>query len=202
MTATSPATAPRSRWSRPPSSDSRSSPRVSRPEPGRVAQPRAVNRGAALTGALLATLETPATWPLALAAFLVRGGLVLVVVPIVVLPTPVGIGNVFAPALGSIAFGSVSTGLVVVSVAAALAVVAWIVLGGWLAAALEAEAAGSSLATRRAAIAAPDRAGSPARPAAPGRGPDPGGPAGRVTSRWPSSWRPARSGSSSSPTAS
>ena len=100
-----------------------------------------MNRGAALIGALLATLDTPATWPLALAAFLVRGGLVLVLVPIVVLPTPVGFGNVVAPALGSIAFGSVSTGLVVVSIAAALAVVGWIVLGGWLAAALEAEAA-------------------------------------------------------------
>jgi hypothetical protein len=100
-----------------------------------------VNRGAALIGALLATLDTPATWPLALAAFLVRGGLVLVLVPIVVLPTPVGFGNVVAPALGSIAFGSVSTGLVVMSIAAALAIVGWIVLGGWLAAALEAEAA-------------------------------------------------------------
>jgi hypothetical protein len=100
-----------------------------------------VNRGAALTGALLATLDTPATWPVALAAFLVRGGFVLVVVPIVVVPTPVGFANVFAPALGSIAFGSISTGLVVTSVAAALAVVAWLVLGGWLAAALETEAA-------------------------------------------------------------
>ncbi len=100
-----------------------------------------MNRRAALIGALLATLETPATWPLALAAFLVRGGLVLVLVPIVVLPTPVGFGNVFAPALGSIAFGSISTGLVVTSVVAALVVVAWIVFGGWLAAGLEAEAA-------------------------------------------------------------
>jgi hypothetical protein len=100
-----------------------------------------MNRRAALVGALLATLDTPASWPLALAAFLIRGGLVLVVVPIVVLPTPVGFGNIFAPALGSIAFGSISTGLVAMSVAVALAVVAWIVLGGWLAAALEAEAA-------------------------------------------------------------
>ena len=100
-----------------------------------------MSRGAALTGALLATLETPATWPLALATFLVRGGLVVVLVPIVVLPTPVGFGNVFAPALASIALGSVSVELVVASVGAALAIVGWIVLGGWLAAALEVEAA-------------------------------------------------------------
>ena len=48
------------------------------PEPGSVRQPRAVNRGAALIGALLATLGHPATWPLALATFLIRGGIVLV----------------------------------------------------------------------------------------------------------------------------
>ena len=71
-----------------------------------------MNRRAALIGALLATLRTPATWPLALAAFLIRGGIVLVLVPIVVLPTTVGIGNVFGPALASIAFGSVSGELV------------------------------------------------------------------------------------------
>ena len=100
-----------------------------------------MSRGAALTGALLATLETPATWPLALATFLVRGGLVVVLVPIVVLPTPVGFGNVIAPALVSIAFGSISPELVAVSVVAACLVVAWIVVGGWLAAALEVEAA-------------------------------------------------------------
>ena len=43
--------------------------------------------------ALLVTLATPATWPLALATFLVRGGVILVLLPIVVLPTTVGLGN-------------------------------------------------------------------------------------------------------------
>ena len=52
-----------------------------------------MSRGAALTGALLVTLATPATWPLALAAFLIRGGILLVTLPIVVLPTPVGSGQ-------------------------------------------------------------------------------------------------------------
>ncbi len=160
-----------------------------------------MNRGAALIGALLATLDTPATWPLALAAFLVRGGLVLVLVPIVVLPTPVGFGNVVAPALGSIAFGSVSTGLVVVSIAAALAVVGWIVLGGWLAAALEAEAAWM--------IARDEDVRALADTAAPAEGRRPGTSGGArtrrrlsPTSRWPSSSRPARCGSCWSPTAS
>ncbi len=98
-----------------------------------------MNRGAALFRALLATLGTPATWPLALATFLIRGGIALVLVPILVLPTTVGIGNVVAPTLTSIAFGSVSSQLVFMAVALALAVAGWLVVGGWLAAALEVE---------------------------------------------------------------
>jgi hypothetical protein len=98
-----------------------------------------VNRRAALVGALLATLGRPATWPLALATFLIRGGIALVLIPIVVLPTTVGIGNVIAPALTSIAFGSVSGQLVFMAVASASAILGWLVLGGWLAAALEVE---------------------------------------------------------------
>ncbi len=98
-----------------------------------------MNRRAALIGALLATLGTPATWPLALASFLIRGGIALVLVPIVVLPTTVGIGNVFGPALASIAFGSISGALVGMAVVTVLAVAGWLVIGGWLAAALELE---------------------------------------------------------------
>ena len=96
-----------------------------------------MTHGAALTGALLATLVNPATWPLALAAFLVRGGIVLVLLPIVVLPTPVGLGTALAPMLTAVAFGSVSTGEVILAVGLWIAVVAWLVLGGWIAAALE-----------------------------------------------------------------
>ena len=60
-------------------------------ERGASAQPRAVSRGSgADRRAARRRSPTPATWPLALAAFLVRGGVVLVAVPIVVLPTPVG----------------------------------------------------------------------------------------------------------------
>ena len=49
-----------------------------------------MSRGAALSGALLVTLASPATWPLALAVFLLRGGLLVVVLPILILPTPAG----------------------------------------------------------------------------------------------------------------
>jgi hypothetical protein len=100
-----------------------------------------VRRGAALTGALLVTLGTPATWPLALAAFLLRGGFLVVAFPIVALPTTVELGNVLAPNLSSVALGSVSVELAIVTGAIGLAVVAWLVVGGWLAAAMEAEGA-------------------------------------------------------------
>ena len=86
------------------------------------------------------TLATPATWPLALATFLVRGGIVLVLLPIVVLPTRSGWGT-FGPTLTSIAFGSVPLQVIVVAGAVGLVALAWLVVGGWLAAALEAEGA-------------------------------------------------------------
>lgn len=100
-----------------------------------------MSRGAALTGALLVTLATPATWPLALAAFLVRGGLLVVALPILVLPTPVGLGNILAPTLTAAVFGGASVGLIVVLAAIVLVGLAWLIAGGLLAASLEAEAA-------------------------------------------------------------
>ena len=72
-----------------------------------------MSRGAALSGALLVTLASPATWPLALAVFLLRGGLLVVALPILVLPTPVGLGNLLAPTLTAFVFGGISLQLVV-----------------------------------------------------------------------------------------
>lgn len=100
-----------------------------------------MNRGAALSGALLVTLASPATWPLALAAFLLRGGLLVVALPILVLPTPVGLGNLLAPTLTTFVFGGVSLELVLLVGTIVIAVLAWLVAGGILAAILEAEAA-------------------------------------------------------------
>jgi hypothetical protein len=100
-----------------------------------------MSRGAALTGALLATLATPATWPLALAGFLLRGGLLLVILPVVVLPTPVGLGNLLAPTLMTVVLGGISAEVAVLVGSVVLAIVAWIGVGGLIAATLEAEAA-------------------------------------------------------------
>lgn len=98
-------------------------------------------RRAALSGALLITLATPATWPLALAAFLLRGGLLLVVLPIVVLPSPVGLGNLLAPTLMTLVLGGSSVGVVLIVGTLALALAVWVVVGGLIAASLEAESA-------------------------------------------------------------
>jgi hypothetical protein len=100
-----------------------------------------VSRGAALTGALLATLATPATWPMALATFLLRGGVVLVALPIVVLPSPVGLGNLLAPTLTAVVFRGVSLEVAMVIGLLLLAILAWVVVGGLIAATLEAAAA-------------------------------------------------------------
>lgn len=96
--------------------------------------------GATLSGALLAVLDRPSVWPLALAAFLIRGGWLLIVAPIVVLPTAVGLANVIAPLLEDVAFGR-RTGELIALVALVLGgTLAWLIGGGVLAAAAEVEA--------------------------------------------------------------
>jgi hypothetical protein len=114
-----------------------------------------VTRAGTLRAALLATVETPTTWPLALGAFLIRGGIILLAVPILVLPTPVGLGDVLSPALSSIAFGSVPIELVVTTGAIGLGLVTWLLAGGWIAAVFEVEtvrivAGDGTIATDRA----------------------------------------------------
>ncbi len=95
--------------------------------------------GATLAGSLLAVLDRPSTWPLALTGFLIRGGWLLVVAPIVVLPTTVGLANVIAPLLEDIAFGRRTGELVVLIVVTLFLVVTWLIGGGLLAALAELE---------------------------------------------------------------
>lgn len=95
--------------------------------------------GATLVTSFLVTLVRPATWPLALAAFLLRGGIVVVVAPIVVIPSAVGFANVIAPLLTSVVFGGVSAAVVVGVGAAAAAVLLWVIVGGLVAGTAEAE---------------------------------------------------------------
>ena len=107
---------------------------------GDVRQPHADDRGGTLVRALLVTLAVPASWPLALAAFLLRGGFVAVLLPIVVLPSPVGLGNVLAPVFTAVAFRGLSGELVAGLGLVLVVLAAWVVVGGLLAALLETEA--------------------------------------------------------------
>lgn len=125
---------------------------------------------AALTRALLTTLASPATWPMALATFLLRGGVLVVALPILVLPSPVGLGNLLGPTIMDVAFQGLTPGIALFVVVFVAAFLGWIVVGGLIAGALEAAAirtviADDVLAPRdhEARAAAPSDTLTPAR---------------------------------------
>jgi hypothetical protein len=88
---------------------------------------------------LLAVLDRPSTWPLALVTFLLRGGWLVVVAPIVVLPTAGGLANVLAPMVEDIAFGRRTDEVIGLVGVAALVAVVWLIGGGLIAAIAEVE---------------------------------------------------------------
>ena len=114
--------------------------------------------GATLTAAFLAALERSSTWLLALVGFLIRGGWLFVLAPIVVLPTAVGAANVIAPLLEDVAFGRRTAEVLTVGAGALAAGLVWLVGGGILAAATEVEAV-----RRLAEVIAPESQTSPPR---------------------------------------
>ena len=97
-----------------------------------------------LAAALLATLSRPAWWAPALAGFLVRGGLLLVLLPIVRLPTTAGLANELGPMLVGFVFGGPSVAVLVLVGVVVVVGLGWLVagglLGGWLDLALVREA--------------------------------------------------------------
>jgi hypothetical protein len=104
-----------------------------------VAPPRRVPRSgndlderwhAAFLGAVLESLENPATWAASLAGFLARGGILVFLLPIVVLPTPAGIQVDLAPLLVPFVFGQTSPDLIVLIGVVVTLVFVWLVVGG------------------------------------------------------------------------
>jgi hypothetical protein len=87
--------------------------------------------------ALLITLTRPGLWVVALAAFLIRGGIVWFLVPILVVPTPVGLANTFGPSIVDFVFGGLTLGLILLLFAGAAGILAWLIGGGLAAAGLE-----------------------------------------------------------------
>jgi hypothetical protein len=71
-----------------------------------------VTWSAALGASLLLVLARPALWVLALAGFLVRGGILLFLAPIVAVPSPVGLANVFGPTLMMLVFSGPTIGFI------------------------------------------------------------------------------------------
>jgi hypothetical protein len=90
-----------------------------------------------LTGSALVVLARPALIPVALAGFLARGGIVALLVPIVVLPTPAGLANVFAPFIVQLYFGHISVGVALLVAGVVAALGAWLLAGGLIGAATD-----------------------------------------------------------------
>jgi hypothetical protein len=93
--------------------------------------------GAGLAASLLVVLPRPAAWIVGLAAFLVRGGIVLFLLPIVVVPSPVGLANILGPTITTFWLGGMSLGFAALVTAIFVAFFLWLVVGGWVAAVTE-----------------------------------------------------------------
>jgi hypothetical protein len=87
--------------------------------------------------ALLTTLGRPSWWVLALAGFLVRGGIVPFLIAVVSLPSPLALSNVLAPIIQPIYLGQLQPSTVSLIAIAVGALIAWLIGGSWIAAATE-----------------------------------------------------------------
>jgi hypothetical protein len=93
------------------------------------------------------TVRRPSLWVYALVAFLARGGLLVLVLPIVVVPTFIGLANFVGPA--SVSAGGPGPRLVALIVMGLAAAVALVVVGACVAAAAE-------VVLHRATVATPE----------------------------------------------
>jgi len=93
-------------------------------------------RGVTLA-ALLAALSRPSWWLLALAGFLVRGGVLLFVVAIVMLPSPLVLSNVLEPVIAPIALGGANLVTLAPLLIASAGLLACLLAGSWIGAATE-----------------------------------------------------------------
>lgn len=100
---------------------------------------------ASMRSSLVATLGRPEWWAMALAGFLVRGGIVVVVLPLVTLPTVAQISTALAPTVETVVMGGQTlSGAVVGGLALAAALIALAMFGlagAWFDLALAREAA-------------------------------------------------------------
>lgn len=114
-----------------------------------------------MQSALVATLSRPDWWAMALAAFLVRGGFLVILLPVVSLPSTAGLVTALAPTVEAVVLGRPSLAgvlvgaLVIGAVAGGLAIAG--AVGAWLDLALVRDAASSDDLD----LSAPPPGGSP-----------------------------------------
>lgn len=113
-----------------------------------------------MLGSLLATLARPRWIALSLAAFLIRGGVLLVILPILALPSIAGLAASLGTILVGFVFGEPSTAALALAAAVVLALAAWVAIsanvGAWLDVALASEgAADEDLVSPRPALEPP-----------------------------------------------
>ncbi len=96
-----------------------------------------MSAGGALGASLFAVLVHPRWWLLAGAAFLVRGGLLLLFLPMIQLPTTAGLANALGPTLVGFVFGGPSTSFLVLVGAIVGGLALWLAIGGLAGAALD-----------------------------------------------------------------
>jgi len=112
-----------------------------------------------MQAALAASAGRPRWWLLALAAFLVRGGFIVVLLPLVSLPSAAALATAFAPTIEALALGrqsieSVLTGSALIGAVVALIVVA-AYTGSWLDDTLASEAETADELDLRAGVVPP-----------------------------------------------
>lgn len=90
-----------------------------------------------LGASLLAVLVHPRWWVLSLAGFLVRGGVVVLLLPLVPLPSTAALANALGPTLVGFVFGGPSVPFLVLVGSIALISVAWFVLASYVGSALD-----------------------------------------------------------------
>jgi hypothetical protein len=83
----------------------------------------------------------PSTWPIALAGFLARGGILLFLLPVVALPTPTGLATAFGSDIIAVAIGVPTPSVVQLAATAIVGVLGWLIVGSLIGAAADVELA-------------------------------------------------------------
>jgi len=89
--------------------------------------------GSVLLGALVVAFVRPASWPIALAGFLARGGVILLLLPVLVIPTPTGVANAVGGPVSSFMFGNPSPALIAMLLATMVIALVVVVMGAFVA---------------------------------------------------------------------